>query len=471
RGSIPQRNFGVNFLELDTVSRVYSDVPSAESNVPALDYGAAFPSLSQEFMYVVLNEMQVPRAFLSIIDQLYLELEAFAMVRNTPTHAWWVTSGIVQGCSLSGSLYAAATAPFLVDLQLQLEAPRKGIARACADDIGAAIRDIPSLSILADIMLLAERFATLSLRIDKCNLVPLHKPFSEAVASEVRSLLCAHVPVLECINIVESLKYFGLILGPAADADSCWTAPAMKAHERSKLIGHSHVPVSRLPVHHNTRITTVLSYVAQFRLMPQWLVQSELVAFVETLFNIKHGPFQPTIYTHELLSIARQAAAHRLRVQPSGAGLQRCITLAVKKHLISRPLWNVLVVRLALAHPDMRGDGASKVPATRWSHIEKYLRSCSTSWAMAYVKTAASGWTTSSRILGGRGRLPCRFGCAGAADQLKRYLSCPKFRKICEEVLGFSRPAHPLGRLGLFGSAVDVGKAVFDVVVMHFAYH
>eukprot|EP00959_Pyramimonas_sp_CCMP1952_P392795 8230535-Pyramimonas_sp.AAC.1 len=82
------------------------------------------------------------------------------MVRNTPTHAWWVTSGIVQGCSLSGSLYAAATAPFLVDLQRQLEAPRRGIARACADDIGAAIRAILSLSILADIMLLAERFAT-----------------------------------------------------------------------------------------------------------------------------------------------------------------------------------------------------------------------------------------------------------------------------------------------------------------------
>eukprot|EP00959_Pyramimonas_sp_CCMP1952_P309448 6475890-Pyramimonas_sp.AAC.1 len=65
----------------------------------------------------------------------------------------------------------------------------------------------------------------------------------------------------------------------------------------------------------------------------------------------------------------------------------------------------------------------SKVPATRWSHIMKYLRSCSTSRATAYLKTAANGWTTSSRILGDRGRLPCRFGCAGAADQLKHYLS------------------------------------------------
>ncbi|CAK0791588.1 unnamed protein product, partial [Prorocentrum cordatum] len=439
-------NFGANILERDTVSRVYSDVPPAESNVPvlvALDYGAAFPSLSLEFMCAVRKEIQVPRASLSITDQLYLELEAFAMARNAPTHAWRVTSGIVQGCSLSGPLYAAATAPLLVDLQRQLEAPRKGIARACADDIGTAIRDILSLSILADIMLLAERSATLPLRIDKCNLVSLHKPFSKAVAAEVRSLLCAHVPFFNRISIVESLKYLGLILGPAADANSCWAAPAMK-----DIIS--------------------LAQLSSSRPCPAFW-RSE--ASVGTLFNIKHGPLQSTIYTHELLSIARQAATHRLLVQPSGVGLQKCMTLAVKKHLISRPLWNLLVVRLALAHPDMYCEGASKVPAVIWSHITKYLRSCSTAWAMAYLKTVANGWATSSRILGDRGRLPCRFGCAGAADQLKHYLSCPKFRNICEEVFGFSRPAHPLGRLGPFGSAVDIGKVVFDIVVMHFAYH
>eukprot|EP00959_Pyramimonas_sp_CCMP1952_P177645 3713131-Pyramimonas_sp.AAC.1 len=68
-------------------------------------------------------------------------------------------------------------------------------------------------------MLHAEKFTTLSLRIGKCNLAPLRKPLSEAVVDEVRSLLCTHVPFFDRINIVESLKYLGLILGPAADAD------------------------------------------------------------------------------------------------------------------------------------------------------------------------------------------------------------------------------------------------------------
>eukprot|EP00959_Pyramimonas_sp_CCMP1952_P429644 8997986-Pyramimonas_sp.AAC.1 len=72
------------------------------------------------------------------------------MIQNIPTHVWWVSSGTAQGCSLSGSLYAATTASFLVDLQSNLEASRLGLVRACADDIGAAIKQLKSLVTLAD---------------------------------------------------------------------------------------------------------------------------------------------------------------------------------------------------------------------------------------------------------------------------------------------------------------------------------
>eukprot|EP00959_Pyramimonas_sp_CCMP1952_P212020 4437084-Pyramimonas_sp.AAC.1 len=94
---MPSRNFGVNILELDALSRVYSNAPSVQQGIPALvalDYGAACPILSQEFMCVVFSAMQVPRAFVSVADQLCTELETFSMVNNIPTHAWWVTSGI-----------------------------------------------------------------------------------------------------------------------------------------------------------------------------------------------------------------------------------------------------------------------------------------------------------------------------------------------------------------------------------------
>eukprot|EP00959_Pyramimonas_sp_CCMP1952_P174412 3645001-Pyramimonas_sp.AAC.1 len=62
---MPSRKFGVDKSGLDTVSRVYSNAPSAQQDTPslvALDYGAAFPSLSQEFTRAIFSAMRVPRA-------------------------------------------------------------------------------------------------------------------------------------------------------------------------------------------------------------------------------------------------------------------------------------------------------------------------------------------------------------------------------------------------------------------------
>eukprot|EP00959_Pyramimonas_sp_CCMP1952_P268297 5609915-Pyramimonas_sp.AAC.1 len=86
---------------------------------------------------------------------------------------------------------------------------------------------------LADVMQKAERMATLRLRTDKCNLVSPHKPFSVEVAREVNDAIDRCVPFFSSINIVESLKYLGLILGPAADVDTCWEAPATMVRARS----------------------------------------------------------------------------------------------------------------------------------------------------------------------------------------------------------------------------------------------
>eukprot|EP00959_Pyramimonas_sp_CCMP1952_P178912 3740192-Pyramimonas_sp.AAC.1 len=85
----------------------------------------------------------------------------------------------MQGCSLSGSLYAAVTACFLFDLQSRMEAPRLGLARAGADEIGCVVKKLQALRILADVMQTAERFSTLVLKLTKCLLVPLHAQLTE----------------------------------------------------------------------------------------------------------------------------------------------------------------------------------------------------------------------------------------------------------------------------------------------------
>eukprot|EP00959_Pyramimonas_sp_CCMP1952_P285399 5967498-Pyramimonas_sp.AAC.1 len=56
------------------------------------------------------------------------------------------------------------------------------------------------------------------------------------------------------------------------------------------------------------------------------------------------------------------------------------------------------------------------------------------------------------------GRLTCIFGCHHAPHSLQHYLCCKPFRELIGFDLGDSRPATPLGRLGLLGSAVEMHK-------------
>eukprot|EP00959_Pyramimonas_sp_CCMP1952_P361303 7566780-Pyramimonas_sp.AAC.1 len=65
--------------------------------------------------------MQAPLAFMAILEQLYHILDAIVMKSGLPTFGWRISSGIMQGCSLSGSIYAAVTARFLFDLQGRME--------------------------------------------------------------------------------------------------------------------------------------------------------------------------------------------------------------------------------------------------------------------------------------------------------------------------------------------------------------
>ncbi|CAK0806112.1 unnamed protein product, partial [Prorocentrum cordatum] len=254
--------FGVDALELDAASRVCSNLPSASRDMPALValcFGAAFSRLSLEFARVVFAQMGAPFAFISVLDQLCPVLEAVVMPSGFPARAWWVSSGIVQRCSLSGSTYAAVAACFLFVPQNRLGAPRHGLARACADDIGCVVRSLRSLCVLADVALIAAAVVALSLKLGNSSLrSPLRR-------------------------VVSTLVHLGLVPGPAAGGGSCRRAPGMKVKVRSKRVGSNALAVSRLANNCAMRATHVLSYVAQYRMMPRWLLREELVALSRSL--------------------------------------------------------------------------------------------------------------------------------------------------------------------------------------------
>ena len=85
---------------------------------------------------------------------------------------WWVLSGVLQGCPMSGFSFAVALDPFLRWLEL-VTAPWPLVCiRACADDLGGVFPNIIALLHVIPVFEAAQKTAGLTLKPKKCNIVP-----------------------------------------------------------------------------------------------------------------------------------------------------------------------------------------------------------------------------------------------------------------------------------------------------------
>eukprot|EP00959_Pyramimonas_sp_CCMP1952_P039650 829325-Pyramimonas_sp.AAC.1 len=130
----------------------------------ALGFGQAFPSSSQEFLFAVLNRLCFPCGLHAAIRGLCSVVTAVGRADGIAKPLFRIRCGIIQGCALSGSLFAAATSPFLEDIRRGIEVPARGAFRACADDIGGIVFDMLDLKLLARVMAVAEKLANLKLK-------------------------------------------------------------------------------------------------------------------------------------------------------------------------------------------------------------------------------------------------------------------------------------------------------------------
>ncbi|CAK0828297.1 unnamed protein product [Prorocentrum cordatum] len=260
----------------------------------------------------------------AVREQLYHIVDAVVMVNGVPAVSWRISFGIVQGCSLSGLIYAAVIACFLFDVQVLLEGDRLGPARARADDIGCVVKHAQALRAVAEAMQVADAIAALSPKLTECMLVPLHAPFSVEVATTVRQALAAAVLFFAKIQIASALVYSGLVLSPAADESSCRLAQSIKVKLRSRLVGSGPLAASRLAANYTAGIAPVLSYVAQHRMMPQWLLKQAVAngratshrmlqprGRISSRFGCKHCPdaLEHYLMREEELGYSRLATA------------------------------------------------------------------------------------------------------------------------------------------------------------------
>ena len=151
-GFVRGRNFIDNVVDLDGHARVHSQSAASDCSPAALrpglaswDYAAAFPSLSQLFMMAVLRASGAPLGFLNITDVFYTLVFADVLVAAELIFLFVVRCGVLQGCPLSGTLFAAAADPTLCHFEATCigdDGKPRAVLRACADDLGAAVADI-----------------------------------------------------------------------------------------------------------------------------------------------------------------------------------------------------------------------------------------------------------------------------------------------------------------------------------------
>ncbi|CAK0790294.1 unnamed protein product [Prorocentrum cordatum] len=161
-------------------------------------------------------------------------------------------------------------------LELSVEGPGHGLVRACAGDIGEAVRSIVGLLQVFRIMQLAEYFANLVLKIPKCMVVPLAGRFSVPLAARVKAAILEAIPTWADLEVVLKLLYLGLWFGPEVGPCDCWTDPVAKLRLRAQAICRGATPPSVSAILYSTRAVATLSYVAQIAWLPPKLLALEL---------------------------------------------------------------------------------------------------------------------------------------------------------------------------------------------------
>ena len=98
----------------------------------------------------------------------------FGYIRTKDGHIFFMRliCGIIQGCPLSGSVFALLSDPLLERIEHELRHCEKGnMAQACADDIGLVLSKLSNLEVVYNCFKQIQTAAGLTLKPSKCNIV------------------------------------------------------------------------------------------------------------------------------------------------------------------------------------------------------------------------------------------------------------------------------------------------------------
>ena len=173
RGFKVMAQLGDNILDIDSIGRIFSMLfPGAF--YAFWDVKQAFTSVFHYWLHAVLGARGFPAGFRVLIESLYYLGFCYLNQQGMVHFLFVILSGILQGCPLSGSLFAISGEPFLLGLT-KIDKAHGSLTRACADDHGQAL---PKLDVLKPVLAVFRRMTSLSgmeLNPLKSVLVPLSR--------------------------------------------------------------------------------------------------------------------------------------------------------------------------------------------------------------------------------------------------------------------------------------------------------
>ena len=140
RGFLKGRKMLQNILDVETQAMEMAARLGQRSALILMDFGAAFPSLSHDFLWLVLAQIGVPPKVLRAIKELYRNNWHWIRFGGACVEVFTITSGVKQGCPLSPLLFVIATDSFLRALEANISP--QSLARAYADDIALVLQNI-----------------------------------------------------------------------------------------------------------------------------------------------------------------------------------------------------------------------------------------------------------------------------------------------------------------------------------------
>ena len=207
RGFLQGRSMLSNVVDVDYEAMKIS-LRHPHGAIVLFDFEAAFPSVSQEYMWEVLSHIGFADGPLRATQRLYTNSFHYVRVKGQAFPGIVASSAVRQGCPLSPFLFALVADILL--RQLAHAFPHNTI-RAFADDTAMVTPAFPRDA--SKIMGIFSEFAKISnlrLNITKTVLVPLW----EAESTHVRHWLQNDFPQWSGVDIAWAAKYLGMFVGP-----------------------------------------------------------------------------------------------------------------------------------------------------------------------------------------------------------------------------------------------------------------